>query len=268
MSWKVPKRRTRSESPLGVDAINENIHEFVSEVGAFNEHNFNAKRALCTKNSQIPYEDPDEAALVMHRQYWWSSTNIGAYDIDMYYHGMAPHGATGKDEYGTIDIGHIGDASTRIHIPPWGYASAGGWSGKGKKVQNSPAWQSLVSLEGTIKNCTLWVICSFSFIQSDEPFREEYEHQFDKGKRDGSAQFALRLNGSIIWETATGTADISGDPLSHRELHGPCSLTLDALIPTLAGPIKLELIGRVPENSYYASPRALSGDLIALEFRR
>ena len=265
MSWKFPKRKTRAESPLGVDAINENLHEFVSEAGALNEHNFNAKKPLCTQNSQIPYEDPDEAALVMHRKYWWCSHKIGAYDHDMYYFGLLH---TEKEEYGTIDIGSLGDASTRFFIPPWGYASAGGWSGKGKKVQNSPAWQSLVSLEGTVKNCTLWIMASFSLIQSDEPFRKEREDQFNKGYRDGSAQFALRLNGSILWETATGTADISNDPLAHRELHGPCSLTLDALIPVLAGPMKLELIGRVPDTSYYASPRSLSGDLLALEFRR
>ena len=106
-------------------------------------------------------------------------------------------------------------------------------------------------------------------IQTFLPYNGEPESFFeDHTVADGNAQFALRLNGAIIWETATMAASEDGDPIANRELHGPINLTLDALVPITAGPFTLELVGRCTHSEDYATPQVLEGDLIAVEFRR
>jgi hypothetical protein len=256
MAWKFPKRKTRYDSPIDGDALSDNLHEFVSEAGKLNEHNFNGDKTVNKKNVQIPYRTNEGAAVSINNLFWTTDHRIGAKD-DLHTY-----------SYGTTSSGIM--LSGHSYVPPYGPRGEEGIdTSTAKSIQNNPSWQPLKSITGTTQNSTMWIIASFCVVQTDEPYRGETEDVFDTGEfADGNFQFALRLNGSIIWETATMSAGEDGDPIANRELHGPANLTLDAIVPISAGPFTLDLVGRCTHSHDYARPQVITGDLIAIEFRR
>ena len=257
MSWKFPKRKTRYDSPIDADGISDTIHELTSEVGKFNEHNFSADSTINNSNVQIPHRSEEDAAVVISHTYWTTSgVRIGRPVSSLSVYGLLPY------------EGVLYGGNHRF-VPPFGPRSETGTT-SAKLVSSSPSWQSLKSVEGTAQNSTLWILCSFQMIQTKQGFRGESEGNFDDPKygADGDSQYALRLNGSIIWETATMSASESGDPYANRELHGPASIALDALVPVTAGPFTLELVGRSTHDGFRSTPQIIEGDLMAIEFRR
>ena len=77
MTWKFPRRKTRYDSPIDADALSDNLHEFVSEAGKLNEHNFSGDGTINNQNVQIPYRTHEGAAVAVTSEYWTSSSNIG-----------------------------------------------------------------------------------------------------------------------------------------------------------------------------------------------
>lgn len=254
MAWKFPKRKTRYDSPIDGEGLSENFHEFISEAGNLNEHNFSGDTTLSDKNVQVPYRTEEDAAVVVTYE-WWRTAGHRIGKIDSFF----TYAIDATPFYGDHD-----------YVPPYGPRNSEGMAtSSAKSIRPSPSWQSLKSITGTTQNSTLWIMSSFCMLQTDPPFDPQTTSTLDDGTiADGNAQFALRLNGVIIWETATMSASEDGDPIANRELHGPANLTLDALVPVTAGPFTLELIGRCTHDDSYAIPHLLEGDLVAIEFRR
>lgn len=260
MAWKFPKRRTRYDSPIDGEDLSGNFHEFISENGKLNEHNFSADSTLSENKVQIPFKSDEDAAVAVTSTYWTTSHKIGKIRNPGSYLDTG-ESSFGRDDYWVHD---------HDYIAPYGSRSSGTMNTlSAKSIKASPSWQRLKSIEGTTQNSTLWVISSFLFVQVNQPYNPVTEEYHNTGTfAKGNAQFALRLNGSIIWETATMAASEDDDPLANRELHGPSSLALDALVPVVAGPFTLELVGRCTHDDSYATPHVIEGDLIAMEFRR
>mgnify|MGYP003648536721 CR=1 FL=1 len=252
MSWKFPIRTTRQKSPIDIETVNDNFHEFVSEVGNLNEHNWSAQHTVNNKNVQIPSLIEKGAALRIHSKYWQADQQIGKIDSDGDYTGATElHGVPTDDHF---------------YIPPYGPSAI---TGATAVIRNRPSWQVIKSISGTTQNALMWAVCSFFHFQESRSNVAEEAAQFDSGDfADGCAQYALRYNGAIIWETATGSAEPDNDPIADRELHGPAALTLDAVFPVVAGEFKLQLVGRCTDSDSYTIVRVPHGDLVAFEFRR
>tara|TARA_R100001163_G_scaffold64292_1_gene58191 strand:- start:393 stop:1187 length:795 start_codon:yes stop_codon:yes gene_type:complete len=264
MAWKFPKRKTRYDSPIDGDGLSDNFHGLISEAGKLNEHNFSADSTINDENAQIPYRTNDDAAVVITSQYWTNPLHrIGKPDTHGIYSPTSSSSSYGKP------FGVHAEKPHRM-IPPYGPRELVAVNTKdAKSIKNSPSWQSLKSINGTMQNSSLWIIASVSLIQEDQPFQGEPESFFDKHTvADGGVQLALRLNGAIVWETATMAATEDSDPIGNRELHGPASPVLDAIVPVTAGPFTLELVGRCTNVEDFTVTYLLEGDLIAIEFRR
>jgi hypothetical protein len=91
---------------------------------------------------------------------------------------------------------------------------------------------------------------------------------FSKSNRIGGHQFALRLNGEILWETCTGSGEIDNDKFSELSFTGPKAVTIDAIVPVNAGEFVLEIVGRPTNLEYYCGGYVPHGELTAFEFRR
>ncbi len=257
MAWKFPIRNTRQKSPIDIETANDNFHEFISEAGYLNEQNWSATDRPSAQVSPIPTTPVSEAACQIHHTYWTTRHRIGSPDIDNTY--------DGSGTWASADV----EVDVHEYVPPYGPSGSVGLNvSSAPSVKNQISWQALKSLTGTTQSATMWIMCSFFMTQRDKGNRLEDEAYFDTGDIGGTAQFALRYNGSIIWETATGTAEPDNDPMASRELHGPRAIVLDAIIPVQAGEFRLELVGRCPETKNYTTVRAVHGDLWAIEFRR
>jgi hypothetical protein len=254
VAWKFPKRSTRQKSPIDIETINDNFHEFVSEVGNLNEHNWSGDTTINNGVVQIPYSDPIEAAVKVHHEYWWENHNIGGEDFD--------------DDYNIFTPRSDGiEVNSHAYVPPYGPPEVTGIV-YSPLVRNKPSWQRIKSITGTSQNSTFWIICSFFHYQADRPNDSEGADNFSEGIADGVVQYALRHNGRIIWESVTGSAEPDNDPLADRELHGPAAIVLDALIPATEGDFRVELVGRCGSSIDYTPIYVPTGEIIIFEFRR
>ena len=252
MAWKYPLRNTRQNSPIDIETVNDNIHEFISEVGSLNEQNWSAENTLNNERVQIPHLVESEAALKIHSTYWHTNHSIGIEDSDGHYGILSP-----------LDI----ETATPNYVPPYGPSVATRMD-EARNLANRPSWQNVATLSGTAQSCAMWVMASFFHYQVDWPNQAEFTEVIDDELVDGTAQYALRYNGAIIWESATGTAEPDNDPIASRELHGPCGITLDAIIPVTDGDFKIELVGRCVDVSAFTTIRIPHGELMAFELRR
>jgi hypothetical protein len=253
MAWKFPIQNTRQKSPIDIETINDNLHEFTSEVGSLNEHNWSGTRTINRRKTQIPSTLSAGTALKIHHKYWTTQHRIGVVDS--------------AADYSPATESHGVHTESHSFVPPYGPASAVGIVSSAK-VRNKPSWQVVKKLSGTTQTALMWVTCSFLHTQNDRPHYTEEADSFDENVAKGCVQYVLRYNGSVIWETATGTAESDNDPIADRELHGPAAITLDAVIPVSAGEFKLELLGRCTNSEGFTTGHVVHGDLIAFEFRR
>jgi len=256
MAWKFPQRNTRKGSPIDIETVNDNFHEFSSEAGNLNEHNWSGDTTVAFGDNQIPsFELENQAAVKIHHVDWWEPHFIGFEDV--------------------ADVWHAGaeDPHLRHHdyIPPYGPTTHLGISGA-SKVNNTPSWKALKTLEGSAQASTLWIMCSFMHTQISMPngleSAEDRESEESRNTTRGAVQYGLRFNGAVIWESVTGTAEPDNDPYAERELHGPAALVLEAIVPATDGPFIVELVGRCSTNDDYSTSSIPQGEIMVFEFRR
>ena len=286
LAWKFPLRNTRQKSPIDIETVNDNIHEFTSEAGNLNEHNWSATTDVSDQNVPVPTSSEAEAALRIHHSYFYTVHSIG--NEDLYDTGWSGASPTPDAHFVRSDL----TSDYKLPYGAFGASSISGISGLSleesrlrpagvpgttidtPQLKNKLSWQRLHTLTGNTQSATMWMMCSFLMIQKDKPQGHDTSDALsEEGAKEkeysfGSAQFALRYNGSIIWESATGTAEPDNDSYAFRELNGPRPITLDAIIPVVSGDFRLELVGRCANPGIFTPMAIVHSDLMAFEFRR
>ena len=230
MAWRHPKYRHRGFEPADPDEMNENIRQFSNEDSQLNEHNWMAG---------LPYGETainrivDRTALDVSVEAHWSRHFLTSYD-------RYTKTTTGEASSGALLTGPTDK----------------------KIVLNNVSWHRIMDREILASNSLLWVLASFQQVGGGNPYNPSLADTTQ-------AQYALRVNGSVIYESKTKAFSLDNDKYGAMGPSGTVPFSLSAIIPVTSGPCKVELVSRVSD------PRQMGGEvqitareLICLEFKR